>query len=62
MTYNSEDTIVAISTAVSPSGIGIIRISGPQALQAADLVYRSPGGKTKLSRVPSHTIHYGYIT
>ena len=61
MTYSSEDTIVAISTAVSPSGIGIIRISGPQALQAADLVFRSPGGKTKLSAVPTHTIHYGYI-
>ncbi len=57
----NEDTIAACATAMSPSGIGIIRISGPDALRAADRVYRSSKGKTKLESVPSHTIHYGTI-
>lgn len=55
------DTIVAIATAVSDSGIGIIRISGSDALLVADKVYRSPKNKKKLSQAASHTIHYGYI-
>ena len=58
---DEKDTIAAISTAVSESGIGIIRISGPDALEIADKVYRSPGGKKHLKDVPTHTIHYGYI-
>ncbi len=57
----TRDTIAAISTAVSESGIGIIRISGPCAIDAADLLFRSPGGKTRLKDVKSHTIHYGFI-
>ena len=57
----SEDTIAAISTAMSPSGIGIVRISGPGAIETARKIYRSPGGKKRLENVPSHTIHYGYI-
>lgn len=61
MIENPSDTIAAISTAVSESGIGIVRISGPDAIAAADRVYRSPGGKKHLPDVPSHTIHYGYI-
>ncbi len=61
MSYMAQDTIAAISTAVSESGIGIIRISGPEAIAAADLVYRSPGGKKHLASVDSHTIHYGFI-
>ena len=58
---NTRDTIAAISTAVSESGIGIIRISGPCAIEAADLLFCSPGGKTRLKEVKSHTIHYGFI-
>ena len=61
MFYGEEDTIAAISTAVSESGIGIIRISGPSAVSITDRIYRSKGGRTKLSDVPSHTIHYGFI-
>lgn len=57
----SEDTIAAVSTAVSESGIGIVRISGPDAISIADRVYRSPKGKTRLKDVPTHTIHYGFI-
>lgn len=55
------DTIAAISTAVSESGIGMIRISGPDAVEIADRVYRSPGGKKRLAEVDTHTIHYGFI-
>ena len=55
------DTIAAIATAVSDSGIGIIRISGSDALLVADKVYRSPRNQKKLSQAASHTIHYGYI-
>ena len=55
------DTIAAIATAVSDSGIGIIRISGSDALLVADKVYRSHKNQKKLSQAASHTIHYGYI-
>lgn len=59
--FRSSSTIAAISTALSESGIGIVRISGPEAVMVGDRVFRSPGGRTHLSEVPSHTIHYGYI-
>lgn len=55
------DTIAAIATAVSDSGIGIIRISGEEAILIADKIYRSKSGKKKLSDVTTHTLHYGYI-
>ena len=54
-------TIAAISTAVSASGIGIIRFSGPEAMDVISRIYRSKGGKKKIKEVPTHTIHYGYI-
>ena len=50
-------TIAAISTAVSASGIGIIRISGPEAMDIISRIYRSKGGKKKIKEVPTHTIH-----
>ena len=62
MTADVRDTIAAISTAVSESGIGIIRISGPCAVEAADLLFRSPGGRKKLKDAKSHTIHYGSVS
>lgn len=55
------DTIAAIATAVSDSGIGIIRISGDDAIEVADRVYRSKNNKKRLTKVESHTIHYGFI-
>ena len=54
-------TIAAIATAMSPGGISIIRISGDEAVLIIDKIFRSPQGKKKLSKVASHTIHYGYI-
>ena len=56
-----EDTIAAIATALSPSGIGIVRISGPEAFSVAGKIYRSPKGEKQLEKVKSHTIHYGFI-
>ncbi len=56
-----SDTIAAIATAVSDSGIGIIRISGENAIETADRIYRSRNNKKRLIDVESHTIHYGYI-
>ena len=54
------DTIAAISTGMTSSGIGIVRLSGPDAVTIADKVYDSRSGK-KLEDMPTHTIHYGFI-
>ena len=56
-----SDTIAAVATAMSPSGIGIIRLSGDESLQIIDKIYRSKSNKKKISECASHTIHYGYI-
>ncbi|MDC7302314.1 tRNA uridine-5-carboxymethylaminomethyl(34) synthesis GTPase MnmE [Agathobacter ruminis] len=57
----NKDTICAIATAMSSSGIGIIRISGSEAIAIADKIYHSPNKDKKLQSCESHTIHYGYI-
>lgn len=54
------DTIAAISTGMTSSGIGIVRISGDEAFTIADKMYVSKTGK-RLSDMPSHTIQYGFI-
>lgn len=54
------DTIAAISTPMGEGAIAIVRLSGPQAIQIADRIYKGPKGKT-ISSVESHTIHYGHI-
>lgn len=56
-----SDTIAAISTAIGGSGIGIIRISGEDAISVVDRIYRSKDNKKKIKDQRSHTIHYGYI-
>lgn len=57
----NSDTIAAIATAMTSSGIGIVRISGKDALTVIDKIYKSKSGKKKISECNSHTIHYGYI-
>lgn len=57
----NTDTIAAIATAMGNSGIGIVRISGEEAVKIADRVFRLKGGKEKLADQKSHTIHYGFI-
>ena len=55
-----KDTIAAISTAMTNSGIGIVRISGEEAFDIIKRIYKGKKDKD-LSKVRSHTIHYGYI-
>ena len=55
------DTIAAVATAMTASGIGIIRMSGPDSRKIAGKVYRSKGGKKRIEEVSSHTINYGFI-
>ena len=56
------NTIAAIATAMSSSGIGIVRISGEESFQIIDKIFKAKGsGDKKLSTEPSHTIHYGHI-
>lgn len=55
-----EDTIAAIATGMTDSGIGIIRISGCDAIQIADRIFNSKSNH-KVSEMKSHTIHYGFI-
>ena len=61
MTVMKNETIAAIATAVSNSGISIIRISGEDAISVADCCFYTKSHKQILKNVPSHTIHYGFI-
>ena len=55
------DTIAAIATGLSDSGIGIIRISGERAVEVGNRVFCTPKGKRILENAESHRIYYGYI-
>lgn len=55
-----DDTIAAISTPLGEGGIGIVRLSGKDAISIADRVFHSPKGKT-LSASKSHRITYGFV-
>lgn len=57
----STDTIAAVATAMSDSGIGIVRVSGEQSIAIVDKIYRNKKGEKCLSGYASHTIHYGFI-
>lgn len=57
-----SDVIAAISTALSPSGIGIVRMSGEGAMEVLYRVYRPKNVRKDIRLMRSHTIHYGYIT
>ena len=52
------DTITSISTPMGEGAIGIVRLSGPQAVEIGDKLYK---GKKPLAEVDSHTINYGHI-
>lgn len=56
----TTDTIAAVATSMTNSGIGIIRISGENAVKVADKIIQLKENK-KLSEYPSHTIHYGFV-
>ncbi len=59
MDYNN-DTIAAISTAASNSGIGIVRISGTDAFEIINRIFK-PARAKDMREVPGYTIHYGNI-
>jgi tRNA modification GTPase len=62
MNISRDDvTIAAIGTALSEAGIGIIRISGKNAIQIGDIVFKRKNGQKILKDVSTHTLHYGYI-
>ena len=55
----TETTIAAVSSGLTPSGIAVIRVSGPEAAAVADRVF---SGRIRLSDAKTHTVHYGRIT
>ncbi len=56
----NEDTIAAVATGMGGAGIGIIRISGDQAIEIGELLFRNPKGKS-LKNAKSHELIYGKI-
>ncbi|HZH61523.1 MAG TPA: tRNA uridine-5-carboxymethylaminomethyl(34) synthesis GTPase MnmE [Metabacillus sp.] len=54
------DTIAAISTPLGEGAIAIVRLSGEDAIQIADRLFKAPSNK-RLTEVDSHTIHYGHM-
>lgn len=55
------DTIAAIATGLSNSGIGIIRVSGDEAINIVNKIYKNKNNEHSLYKYKSHTIHYGFI-
>ena len=55
---SDNDTIAAIATAPGEGAIGIIRLSGPDAISIGERFFRS---KTPLSRLPSHQLSFGHL-
>ena len=56
-----NDTIAAIATGMGNSGIGIIRISGDNAISIADKIFESKNGNKKITTMESYTAAFGYI-
>ena len=55
-----KDTIAAIATAMSSAGIGIVRISGSEAIEIIQKIFRGKKEKN-FAEEKTYTIHYGYI-
>ena len=55
------ETIAGIATALSNSGIGIIRVSGSESIEIVNNIFINKKGEHLLSSFSSHTIHYGFI-
>ncbi len=54
------DTIAAVATPPGTGGIGIVRISGPDAVRVADRLFRGTDGG-RVGDFRSHTVHYGHV-
>ena len=57
----TSDTIAAIATALTNSGIGIIRVSGSEAFDIVDRIFRPKNKRKKLKEEKTYTVHYGHI-
>lgn len=56
-----KDTIAAVATAMSSSGIGIVRMSGPDSFEIIDKIFRPKKEGKKLSNEKGYSLHYGYL-
>lgn len=56
-----SDTIAGVATGMTNSGIGIIRVSGQEAIEVVDRLFEMNHGRVNLKEVETHTIHYGFI-
>lgn len=56
-----KDTIAAIATAMSSSGIGIVRMSGPDSFEIIDKIFQPKKEGKKLSNEKGYSLHYGFI-
>lgn len=59
--YNTNDTIAAIATFPSKSALGVIKISGKQALNIISKIFL-PAKKKNIKKAKNYTLHYGWIT
>lgn len=57
----NKDTIAAIATAMSESGIGIIRVSGEESISIVNSCFFHKNKTHVLDNVKTHTLHYGFI-
>lgn len=57
----TSDTIAAIATALTNSGIGIIRVSGNEAFDIVDRIFRPKNKRKKIKEEKTYTVHYGHI-
>ncbi|HYG58894.1 MAG TPA: tRNA uridine-5-carboxymethylaminomethyl(34) synthesis GTPase MnmE, partial [Symbiobacteriaceae bacterium] len=57
---HTDDTIAAIATGLGEGGIGIVRISGPGAMQTGERVFRPRRG-AGLAQRRTHTVAYGWV-
>lgn len=57
----NQDTIAAIATAMTSSGIGIIRISGKEAFSIISKIFRPKNKEKNIMEQPTYTIHYGFV-
>ncbi|WP_236975612.1 tRNA uridine-5-carboxymethylaminomethyl(34) synthesis GTPase MnmE [Membranihabitans maritimus] len=58
MNFDNQDTIVAIATPQGEGALGIIRLSGREAISIANKIFKNKN----LQNVNSHTLHYGCFT
>lgn len=56
-----SDTIAGVATGMTNSGIGIIRVSGQEAIEVVDRLFEMKHGRVSLKEAETHTIHYGFV-